>query len=151
MAFLHQPAGSQSRRGLAARPIRVMPVRHYTRLISVDLGSDGVAPVATFNGAGVAQAQVGPTGLGNTWSLDQCFLSTSIGQLDAAQCIVFIGPLPTPELAITGSLQGGSSQFGLGGTAVQVGEFVIAQWTGGTAGAFAFLRVTGTKTVQEQW
>lgn len=144
-------AGSLPGRGLAARPARRVPVPAFGRLVTVDLSADGVAPTAVFNGSGVAQAQVGPHGTGETWQLDQCFLSTSVGQLDAATCVVYVGPQALPMYAVTGSLQGGASQFGLGGTGLQPGEFVIAVWSGGTAAALAYLRVTGVKTALAQW
>jgi len=132
------------------RRINVTDVSRYVVPVTVDLGNDGVAPVATFTGlagAAVAQAQIGPSGLGQSWALDQCYLSTSIGQLDTSQCTVYVGPLALPTYAVTGSLQGGSSQFGLGGLGLADGWFVWALWTGGTPGAQAYLRATGAKTV----
>lgn len=96
---------------------------------------------------GTATALVGPQGLGQSWALDQCYLSTSVGQLDPAQCQVFAGPLPLPQMAVTGSLRGGSSQFGLGGLGIADGWFIYAVWSAGTPGAQCYLRVTGTKTV----
>lgn len=104
-----------------------------------------VTSPATPNPA--AEAFVGPPGGGDVWSLDQCYISTSVGQLDPAQCIVYVGPQPVAQYAVTGSLAGGSSQFGLGGINLAFGWFVWAIWTGGTPGAFGYLRVTGTKTV----
>ena len=56
-----------------------------------------------------AGARAAPAGLGQSWALDQCYLSTSIGQLDTSQCTVYVGPLALPTYAVTGSLQGGSS------------------------------------------
>ena len=105
----------------------------------------GSAPAGVSSGAG--QAFIGPSSGGDLWSLDQCFLSTSTGPLDPAQCTVYAGPLPLANYAVTGSLSGGSSQFGLGGVGVPFGWFVWAVWTGGVIGEFAYLRVTGQKTV----
>jgi len=125
-----------------------VPADHlYVHPVTVDLGNDGVAPQVQFTAGGTAQALVGPSGSGDSWSLDQCFLSTSVGQLDAAVCTVYVGPLPLAQAAVTASLAGGGSQFGLGGLGLAFGWFVYALWTGGTAGAFANLRVTGQKTV----
>lgn len=147
-AALHRPAGSQPATwSPALRRIPVPPDHLYAIPVTVDLGNDGMAPQVTFSGAGAATAVVGPSGGGDTWSLDQCFVSTSVGQLDAAQCSVFAGPLPLSQYAVTGSLAGGGSQFGMGGVAVPFGWFIWAVWTGGTAGAFGFLRLTGVKTV----
>ena len=144
---LHAPAGSQRAYGVGGiRRITPADPASYIRQVSVDLGNDGMAPQVTFTAAGTAQAFIGPSGSGDTWSLDQCFLSTSIGQLDPAQCILYAGPLPLANYAVTGSLAGGGSQFGLGGVTVPFGWFAWALWTGGTPGALATLRLTGTKT-----
>lgn len=125
----------------------VTPPHLYVNQVTVDLGNDGMAPNATFTAGGTAQAFIGPSSGGDLWSLDQCFLSTSVGQLDVAQCSVFAGPLPLAQYAVTASPAGGSSQFGMGGVGVPFGWFIWALWTGGTPGAIANLRVTGTKTV----
>jgi hypothetical protein len=151
---LHRPAGSQyaSGAGQFLRPASP-DMSGYNRLVTVDLGNDGIAPLVTFSAAGVAAAFCGPNTSGESWSLDQCFLGTSVGQLDPAQCIVYVGPLPQPvispvaQYAVTGSLEGGGSQFGLGGIGFAFGWFVLAVWTGGTPGTTAQLRITGSKTV----
>ena len=140
-------AGSRPAVSPQLRRIHVTDIGAYSNLITVDLGNDGNAPLAIFNGAGNAQAQVGPQGLGTAWALDQCYVSTSVGQLDPAQAIVYVGPVILPNTAVTSSIAGGGSQFALGGLAVPDGWFVWAVWTGGTPGAQANLRVTGQKTV----
>jgi hypothetical protein len=140
-------AGANYAAGAQARRIPRPPDHLFDRPVTVDLGNDGVAPQVTFPASGTVTALAGPSGGGDSWSLDQCFLSTSVGQLDAAQCIVYVGPLPIAQYAVTGSLAGGGSQFGLGGIGLSFGWFVYAVWTGGTSGAFGYLRVTGNKTV----
>jgi hypothetical protein len=140
-------SGSGPARDPWLKPILRPPDHLFNRQVTVDIGNDGMAPLAVFAVGGAATAVIGPTGGGDLWSLDQCYLSTSIGQLDLAQCIVYAGPLPLPQYAVTASVSGGSSQFGMGGVGVPFGWFVWALWTGGTAGATANLRVTGTKTV----
>src|SRR5215469_14145834 len=110
-AIAHNLAMSGPARPPVVRRIQVIDIHQYVNPVTVDLGNDGVAPLAIFTAAGTAQAQIGPTGLGTSWSLDQCYLSTSVGQLDAAQCIVYVGPLAIQAYGVTGSLQGGSSQF----------------------------------------
>jgi hypothetical protein len=147
---LTQPAGSQYAAGAAPRRIPVARNELYNRPVTVDLGNDGMAPLVTFTAAGTALAFCGPASSGDSWSLDQCFVSTSVGQLDAAQCVVYVGPLPLAQQAVTGSLAGGGSQFGLGGLGLQFGWFVWAVWSGGTPGAGGVLRVTGSKTVLTQ-
>ncbi len=137
--------GNRARYGSALARVPVTPDHRYVIPVTVDLGNDGMAPVATFAAAGTATALAGPSSSGDVWSLDQCSVSTSIGPLDAAQCSVFAGPLPLPQFLIAPSLAGGGTQFGLGGVGVPFGWFLYAVWSGGTPGATAFLRVTGVK------
>lgn len=135
---------------VAARRVDIVPVQAFRNRVDVDLGNDGIAPQVPFSGAGTATAQIGPTGWGVSWALDQAAVSTSIGALDPALCALYAGPLAIPFYQVTNSLAGGGSQFGLGGVGLAQGWFVWAVWTGGTAGAFAYLRVTGVKTALTQ-
>lgn len=135
----------------AATPIGRTSLSAYTRLVTVDLGNDGVAPAAIFNGDGQAWAVCGPNGLGESWALDQAYLATSVGPLDVALCALYVGPSMTPyqpvqQYAVVSGLAGGGSQFGLGGVGLSSGWYIAAYWTGGTQGAIATLRVTGLKT-----
>lgn len=145
-AGYHRPAMSQRLAVPLRRPIARPRIQHYNKLVTVDLADDGIANPVTISAGGTATAQVGPFVAGETWSLDQCNVSTSVGPLDAALASVFIGPGAVSTLLVASSLAGGGSQFGLGGTVAQFGDFIIAQWTGGTPGSIAQLRVTGTKT-----
>lgn len=149
-----RPAGSGRQRGISARRIPVDSMQSYTRTVTVDLGNDGVAPQATFNGAGNAWALCGPYGTGQSWTLDQCYLSTSVGQLDVAEATLYIGPYmfpfqPVQSYLFTANLVA-NTQFPLGGAYLDTGWYVTAFWSGGTAGALAQLRVTGTKTALSQ-
>jgi hypothetical protein len=140
-------AGSLPATGGMSRRIPSPGIHLYVHPVTVDLGNDGMAPQVVFPASGAVQAFVGPQNSGESWSLDQCSVSTSIGPLDAAECVVFAGPQPLPQFQLAPSLSGGGQQFGLGGVAVPNGWFVWALWSGGTAGAVAYLRVTGVKTV----
>ena len=144
----HSPAGSNPAQwgGGVRRPLST-PNHMYVNQVTVDLGNDGMAPVGTFGATGAAQVFIGPTGGGDLWSLDQCFVSTSVGQLDPALCTVYVGPQPLAQYAAMASIAGGGNQFGMGGLGCPFGWFVYALWTGGTPGATANLRVTGSKTV----
>ena len=138
---LYMPGSS-----VAARRLTPTSLSAYVNRVEVDLGNDGVGPQATFSGAGTATVQIGPSGWGNSWALDQAAVSTSVGPLDTALCALYVGPLAIPFYQVVNSLAGGGSQFGLGGVGLADGWFVFAVWTGGTAGAFAYLRLTGVKT-----
>lgn len=135
---------------VAARRVDPLPLAAYRHQVDVDLGNDGIAPQATFSGAGTATAQIGPNGWGVSWALDQASLSTSVGALDPAQVTLFVGPLAIPFYQVVSGLAGGGSQFGLGGVGLAQGWFVFAEWSGGTPGAFAYLRLTGVKTALTQ-
>ena len=121
-------------------------IEDYTAAQTVPLGSNGVAPQAVFPSSGSVTAQVGPQGVGESWSLDQCSLSTSVGILDPAECTVYAGPAAIATYQVAANLAGGGSQFGMGGIVLHVGDFVFAAWTGGTSGATAQLSVTGKRT-----
>lgn len=136
---------------VVAQPIQRAPITAYNKLVTVDLGNDGVAPNSIFNSDGEAWTFCGPNGLGESWALDQAYVATSVGQLDPAQCTLLVGPYMSPyqpvqQYAVVANLAGGGAQFGLGGLGVPTGWFVTASWTGGTQGTIATLRVTGTKT-----
>ena len=135
---------------VAARRIEPVPLSEYRNRVDVDMGNDGIAPQQTFSASGGATAQIGPSGWGESWALDQASLSTSVGALDPAQCALFVGPLAIPFYQVVSGLAGGGSQFGLGGVGLAQGWFVFAVWTGGTSGAFAYLRLTGVKTALTQ-
>ena len=142
----HLPAMAMRLAAPIRLPIKRAQLEHYKHLVTVDLSDDGIANPATISGAGTATITVGPNVWNELWSLDQCFVSTSVGPLDASQANVFVGAGAVSTLQVASSLAGGGTQFGLGGVGLAFGEFVIAQWSGGTPGSFAFLRVTGTKT-----
>ena len=150
-------SGAYPVRGVPYRRIMVTPVESYTRQVTTDIGNDGVAPLAQFGSGGTAYAFAGPQdGLGGSWSLDQCYASTSVGALDASQVTFYVGPYMGPgnavlQYAVTNALSGGGAQVGMGGLGIAKGWFVQCYWTGGTSGAFAQLRVTGSKTVQAAW
>lgn len=137
--------------GVAARRINATPVTAYTRLVTVDLGNDGVAPAVIFNSDGQAWAFCGPAGTGESWALSQAYVSTSVGVTDPSECTIYAGPYmqpyqPVQQYAVAPALLGGSNQLGMGGVAIATGWYIAAFWTGGTHGATAQLRLSGTKT-----
>ena len=144
-------AGSGQGGTPAVQPVQRAPVTAYKGRVTVDLGNDGVAPAAVFTSGGEAWTFCGPNGLGESWALDQVYLSTSVGQFDPAQGFIYVGPYMTPyqpvaQYGVASNLSGGGAQFGMGGVALSSGWFVMAFWTGGTSGATAQLRCTGLKT-----
>lgn len=124
-----------------------LPLQSYTKLLTVPIGNDGIANPIAFSGAGTAQLSVGPSGIGASWSPTQANAYTSVGPLDPASVIIYVGPLPAAQYAVVSALAGGAAQIALGGVALVPGWFIWAVWAGGTPGAEAKLYVTGTKTV----
>lgn len=149
---LATPAATGQQGSVAARRINATPPAAYTRTATVDLGNDGVAPTVTFANK-QAWTFVGPAGWGESWALDQAYVSTSVGQLDTATCTIYAGPYmppfqPVQQYAVAPALLGGSNQLGMGGIAIATGWYIAAYWTGGTNGATASLRLSGTKTAR---
>jgi hypothetical protein len=124
------------------------PIGAYGNHATVDLGIYGQAAPQTFPASGNLTLTVGPSGVGESWAPDQCYISTSLGAEDGSTCLVYAGPAAIPAYAVTSTpAQGGGAQFGLGGLTLTPGDLVTASWTGGTAGATANLKVTGSRTV----
>lgn len=151
-AAMHGAAGSAA----ASPPLRPLrrppspPMSAYRRVIWVPIGNDGVAFPAVFTAAGAAQCFAGPSGVGTIWEPAQAGLSTTVGPLDPAQALVFVGPLPLPQYQIAPAVLGGGNQVALGGVQIPPGWFVWAQWSGGTPEATAYLVVTGAKQALTQ-
>jgi hypothetical protein len=145
--YLHSAAGTWRGSGRSGplRRIPSPPIGDYQTLITTIIGNDGIAFPATFTAAGVAQAQVGPQGIGASWEPAQASIYTSVGALDIAQASIFQGPLPIAQYQVASALQGGGAQIPLGGLTMVPGWFIYCVWTGGTPGALAFLTVSGSR------
>lgn len=139
-----------SRPGVILGRVESPPMSSFRRLITVPVGNDGIAARALFGAGGAAQSQVGPSGVGASWSLDQANVYTDIGALDGATAQLFVGPLPFAQYQVAALLAGGGAQVALGGISLDPGWFVWAVWAGGTPGAHGFLYVVGAKTVLVQ-
>lgn len=130
------------------RPATV-PMTAYTGVRTVDLGPNGTAPKVVLNASGAGTAQTGPQGVGETWTLAQCSVSTNKGQLGSAStCTVYVGPAAIDAYQVAANLIGGGTQFALGGVTLTVGDYVFAVWAGGaTDGSeIGTLKVTGQRT-----
>lgn len=151
-AAFHAAAGSQAG-SPPFSPLRrppSPPIGAYRRLVSVPIGNDGVAFPAIFTAAGVATCFAGPAGIGTVWEPAQASVSTSVGQLDPAQVVIYQGPAALPQYQVAAAAFGGGNQIALGGVQLVPGWFVWAVWTGGTPGATAYLTVTGAKQALTQ-
>lgn len=119
-----------------------IPISRYTGKISGVPLTGGQAQGA-MSGAGTLTLSVGPQGLGNIWYPAQVTLSTSVGPLDTATALVFLGIGGVPVQQV-GTVFSGNGTVALAIPAMQPGELIIVSWTKGTAGETAALNVGGT-------
>jgi hypothetical protein len=147
--YITAPAGSWRAAGnrlVKLRRIPSPPVQSYIRQVTVPIGNDGISAPVAIGAAGTAQTQVGPSGVGCSWSPVQANAYSSLGQLaDPSTVALFVGPLPVEQYQVAANLLGGGSQFALGGVGLTPGWFVWAVWTGGKTGTTVNLIVTGDK------
>lgn len=92
---------------------------------------------------GAATVTIGPQGLGTRWYPVQAIITTTSGANDASTCQLFMGTVALANLIGGTSYAGGGDTFGLSGTAMQPGDYLIAVWAGGNNGDTATLRVSG--------
>jgi hypothetical protein len=102
-----------------------------------------------INGSGIAQLQLGPSGIGQRWRATYCQIATSTGANDASTCSIYLGPLAIGPLVGGQSYAGGGDSVGLPGAVMQPGDFLWALWTGGTPGAIASLAIYGDMSALE--
>jgi hypothetical protein len=107
----------------------------------------GVATV-TLNGSGSGTAKVGPVGAREVWSPQAASVSVATNVAEA-QCKIYVGDSPVASNFIDGTLSGstGDSTGRVSASAVPLGWYVWAVWSGGDAGSVATLNVTGTRTI----
>ena len=139
------PAGTWRAAGGLFRKLRMnppVPLSAYTgRLTGVPL--TGGQASGTMSGAGALTLQAGPQGLGTVWYPAQITLSTSVGVLDTATALVYlgIGGVPTQLIA---TVYSGNGTVAVAVPPMSPGEFIIVSWTGGTAAATASFNIIGT-------
>lgn len=135
------PAGSGARR------IRVVPQQRFTQNITgVPLA--GGQKRAAVNGAGVAQLQVGPQGLGTIWYPSSVVISTTTGAADASTAACYIGSIAAANLQGGQSYAGGGDTIGLSVQSMTPGDLLIVVWAGAVPGAIATMNVIGTQDAQ---
>jgi len=101
-------------------------------------------------GAGSGTAQLGPVSPGEVWYPQVVSVGTDQAEItNEAQCKIYVGDQAIQPNYVDGTLSGstGDSTSNAGGQVVHPGEWIWAEWTGGDAGATAFLNIQGTRTV----
>lgn len=103
----------------------------------------------TLDGAGNGTARVGPISAREVWHPAMVHVSANRAPVNEAQCLVFMGDLPIRTNYRDGTFSGssGDSTDSFKSDIVKLGQYIIAQWTGGDPGQIATLTVTGEKEV----
>jgi hypothetical protein len=150
VVYITAPAGSWRAAGdrlVKLRRIPSPPVQAYNQLVTVPIGNDGISFPVAIGAGGTARTQVGPSGVGSSWSPSQANAYSSLGQLaDPSTVSLYVGPAPIQQYQVAANLLGGGSQFALGGVTLTPGWYVWAVWAGGTPGTIVYLIVSGDKT-----
>lgn len=101
-----------------------------------------------LDGTGAGTAKVGPLSAREIWHPATATVSANNNPTNEAQCQIFVGD--SNNLRLRDSTESGSTGDNTGkisADVVKCGEFVWAVWSGGDAGQYAKLTVTGTKDV----
>ena len=128
------------------------PVGAFDSQAIVEVIPGGYA-AGTVAASGSVTLTCGPMGLGTVWYPSMAAISTTTGALDTSTCALYLSPLTdgnaqVPTTQIGGqSFAGGGSSIGLAGTPMYPGYYVVAVWTGATAGDQATLTVYGQTKV----
>jgi hypothetical protein len=106
--------------------------------------------IVTLNGSGSATAKLGPASAREVWTPSTAHVQANAGSVtNEAECSIFVGDAPTQQNFRDATFSGssGDSSDRIDADTVKCGWYVWAVWTGGDAGATAYLNVTGSKTI----
>jgi hypothetical protein len=101
-----------------------------------------------LDGSGNGTAKVGPKSAREVWRPENVTVSANNNPTNEAQCQIFVGT--QYDMRLRDSTESGSTGDGTGrcgNDRVKCGAYVWAVWTGGDAGQYAKITVTGTKEV----
>ena len=103
----------------------------------------------TLDGSGNGTAKLGPQGRGEVWHPAIAHVNSSTPITNEAQCRIYCGDAPTQNNFRDGTLSGstGDSTDNISSDEIVLGRYIWAVWSGGDAGATAYLNVTGTKDI----
>lgn len=121
------------------------PIEAYRPLLRVPI-TDGVGQ-ATVSGAGAATVALGPQSLGTTWYPVKVDIATSSGAADVSTLQLFLGTVALANLIASTSYSAGGDSFGLSGSVMTPGDYLIGVWSGANPGDTATMRITGHRIV----
>jgi len=101
-----------------------------------------------INGNGTAS--IGPLSARERWHPGMVHVKANDNPTNEAQCKVYIGDSPLDRYFRDGTFSGssGDSTDSLQSDTVECGQKIWAVWSGGDAGVYATLNITGTKDIQ---
>jgi len=142
---VNRAAGTQARRGIAARRIPVVAMQSFaTPVQGVPLTNGQAQGVA---GSATIELSVSPQGLGTTWYPVMVVVSSSIGAADTSTAACYLGAQVQQTLQGGQSYAGGGSVIALSVASMTPGDLLIVVWTGATPGATYAFNTIGTQDV----
>lgn len=101
----------------------------------------------TLDGAGNGTARIGPAAHGVLWRPTVASVKVSTATR-SPQCRIYVGDSATDANFVDGTYTGNqNSTSNLAGQEIRLGQYVIAVWAGGDAGAEATVSISGTKDI----
>jgi len=141
---------SQRNIGFTMRPAPATPPGAYQGTQRTTITGGYAAKVVPVGGT--VTIYCGPAGVGTVWYPQAVVISTTSGAADVSTCALYLSPLQNgatlaPSTQIGGqSYAGGGDTIGVAVPPVRPGLFIVAQWTGATAGDLAALQVYGEQS-----
>jgi hypothetical protein len=120
-------------------------VEAFARVRRTQIGGDGVRG-GVISGSGTATVSVGPQGYGTRWYPNQTSVATATGATDVSTVALYLNVIG-PGGFLGQSYAGGGDQPGFALPEMQAGDLLYAVWSGGHAGDWCQLTVTGPMDV----
>jgi hypothetical protein len=106
--------------------------------------------IVTLDSNGNGQAKLGPISAREIWSPASAHVQANAGSVtNEATCYVYMGDQPVKQNFRDATFSGssGDSTDRISADIIKCGWYVWAVWSGGDAGATAYLNVIGSKSV----
>ena len=137
---------------LAAQPVHRIArpaspsVTSFSQILTTLIDPSRSAASGVMPASGKLTLQIGPQGIGTRWYPAQATVSTTLGAVDTSTVSVYAGTLGVPNIQAAQSYAGGGDSAGFNSIVICPGQYIIAMWTGGTAGTTATIVVNGTQS-----
>jgi hypothetical protein len=142
------PGGSWLAAGnkfIKLRWARPKPITDFRRIVSTDIGNNGIAQGVVAAGGGSVVA-IGPSGYGTRWYPNQANLATQLGASDTSTCTGYLNVMG-PGGFLFQSYLGGGDQQGLAVPQMQPGDLLYFVWSGATVGNWTQIVLIGQQDI----